>query len=178
MARPDAEALVQMGHVLRPHGVRGELKVVPDTDDPQRFEDLEQLFIGRSITSVTAHTVRTVRHQQTKKGPLVLIRLEGIDDRNAAELLKGAFVYALLDELPVAEDEVFLHDLVGCAVETDTGQSIGTVRDILETPANPVYVVARPGKADAMIPGVPAFIDELNPEDGRIIIRPIEGLLD
>ena len=178
MPTPEAEALVEMGGVLRPHGVRGELKIVPETDDPGRFEALDTLYLGRSADAVTAYTVTSVRHQQTKKGPLVLTRLDGVDGREAAERLKGATVYALLDALPVSDDEVFLHDLVGLAVETDTGEPVGTVRDILDTPANPVYVVARPGKADAMIPGVPAFIDELNPEDGRIIIRPIEGLLD
>jgi len=178
MAPPDPETLVQMGVVLRPHGVRGELKIVPETDDPLRFEALETLYLGRSADAVAAHTVMSVRQQQTKRGLLVLVHLDGVEGREAAELLKGAEVFAPLDALPVADNEVFLHDLIGLAVVTDSGEAIGTVRDILDTPANPVYVVARPGKSDAMIPGVPAFIDELNPEDGRIVIRPIEGLLD
>ena len=168
-----------MGRVGKTHGLRGEVKVIPETDDPKRFEALETVFLGKTPAQATPHTVASVRFQHTKRGPTVVLKLEGIDTVEGAALLRRLSVFAREEDLPpLADDEFFLHDLIGLDVLTDQGAAVGTVADVLEMPANNVYVVSRPGLPDALIPAVPAFIDAVDLEGGRIVVRPIEGLLD
>ncbi len=177
-ARPlptDAADLMLVGRIGKTHGVRGDVKVTPETDDPERFSELETVFVGPQARSFA---VETVRYQHSKRGTTVLLKLAGVDTPEAAAALKGLDVYAQPEDLPpLAEDEFFLHDLVGARVVTTDGADIGTVADVLDLPAQPVCVVRRPGRPDALIPIVPAFIAELNIPDGVLIITPIEGLL-
>lgn len=177
MGTPDTLLLV--GRVGKPHGVRGEVKVIPETDDPTRFSALETVFLGTEPGTVAPFAVETVRFQQSKRGPTVVLKLDTIDTREAAARLRQHAVFAREADLPpLADDEFFLFDLIGLDVVTDDGEPVGTVNDVLELPANLVYVVARPGKPDAMIPDVPAFIDDVDLEGRRLIVRLIEGLLD
>ena len=168
-----------VGRVGRPHGVRGEVKVVPETDDPERFGDLEHVYLGRHADAATAYTVESVRYQHASRGLTVVLKLEGVASREAAEALRNQEVYAARDDLPpLAEDELFLHDLIGLAVVTEAGETVGTVSDVLQMPAHDLYVVARDGRADAMIPAVPEFVVEIDMDGGRLVVRPIEGLLE
>ena len=174
-----ADALLIVGKVLRAHGVQGEMKVVPETDEPQRFEALERIYIGGSPEGARPYAVASVRYQPTKRGLVVLLRLTDVDGPEAAEALRGLWVYALEGDLPpLGDDEVFLYDLVGLDVVTEAGEAVGTVRDVLEGSAHPLYLVARDGRPDVMIPAVPEFIADVDTEARRLTIRPIEGLLE
>ena len=174
-----ADALLIVGKVLRAHGVQGEMKVVPETDDPQRFEALERIYIGGSPAGVREYAVASVRYQPTKRGLVVLLRLADVNLPEAADALRGSWVYALEEDLPpLEEDEVFLYDLIGLDVVTEAGEPVGTVRDVLEGSAHPLYLVTRDGRPDVMIPAVPEFIADVDTEAQRLTIRPIEGLLD
>ena len=174
-----ADALLIVGKVLRAHGVQGELKVAPETDDPQRFEALERVYVGGRPEGAREHAVEAVRYQPTKRGLVVLLRLADVASPEAVEALRGLWVYAREADLPPLEaDEVFLHDLVGLDVVTEAGERVGTVRDVLEGSAHPLYLVARDGRPDVMIPAVPEFVADVDPDAGRLTIRPIEGLLD
>lgn len=176
---PSPESLIRVGRVYRPHGVRGELKVAPETDDPARFMALSMLHIGRDVRHTASHAVEGVRFQETKRGVTAILKLEGIDSRDAAERVAKQLVFAAEDDLPpLDDDEVFVHDLIGLDVFTEAGDAIGTVANVLALPAHDTYVVRRPGKPDAMIPDVDDFIVALNLDDERLVIRPIEGLLD
>lgn len=174
-----SSALLLMGRILKAHGVRGEVKVIPETDDPTRFEALETVYLGPGPDDVRAFALEGVRYQTTAKGPLVMVRLRGIDDRDQADALRRLKVYADEADLPpLGEDEVYLHDLVGLDVVTEGGVEVGQIREVLELPAQPVYVVARPGRPDVMVPAVEAFVAAIEMEARRVVIRPIEGLLD
>ncbi len=176
---PPADALFLVGQVGKPHGVMGEMKVIPETDNPQHFDELPAVYVGAGPEQVSAYAVTQVRHQQTKLGLTVLLVLESVSNREEAAALRGLYVYASLQDLPaLGEDEYYLHDLVGLRVSTEEGDAIGTVQDILELPGNDVLVVARPHKKAALIPAVPAFIVDINFDAGCLTIRPIEGLLD
>ena len=173
------EVLLLVGRVGKTHGLRGEVKVIPETDDPKRFADLETVFLGNEPGEATPHTVAAVRLQPTRRGPTVVLKLEGIDTIEEAASLRRQRVFAREEDLPpLADGEFFLHDLIGLDVVTDQGEPVGTVKDVLELPANNVYVVARSGRPDTLIPAVPAFIDEMDIEGRRLVVRPIEGLLD
>lgn len=175
----DPDALLLVGRIGKPHGVQGEMKVVPETDDPERFADLETCYVGAQPEAVMPYAVASVRYQHSKRGITVLLGLDAIGDRNEAETLRGQLVYAHLDDLPALEDdEFFIEDLIDLDVITTDGDAVGTIVDVMDLPSHPVYVVARPGQPDALIPGVPEFLEIIDLEAGRVVLRPIEGLLD
>ena len=168
-----------MGRVLKAHGTDGEVKVAPDeTDDPARFEGLDTVHLGRSPGRTAPRRVEGVRHQTTKRGPLVLLKLAGTDDRTAAETLRRQRVYAPESDLPpLDDDERFVHDLVGLAVVTEDGERLGTVEGVEQTAAHDLFVVAREETDDpAMIPAVEEFVRDVDLDAGRLVVRPIEGM--
>ena len=172
--------LLLMGRILKAHATAGEVKVVPETDDPARFEALTTVYLGQAPERATPHAVEGVRHQTTKRGPLVLLKLAGIDDRGAAEALRRQQVYAVEDDLPpLAEGESFIHDLVGLEVVTEEGTVLGTVQNVSSAPAHDVFVIARTDEeaSPALIPAVEEFVREVDFEQGRLVVRPIEGML-
>lgn len=175
----DAGSLLLVGHVWRAHGVTGEVKIVPATDDPVRFEDLDMVYIGASATSADARVVETVRLQPTKRGIIVIMKIEGVDSREEVENLRTHQVFARESDLPpLEENEFYVHDLIGLEVVTDAGVPVGLVNDVMEVPAQQVLVVSRHGRAPAMIPVVDEFVQDIDWDEGRITVRPIEGLLD
>ncbi|GAB5521051.1 MAG: ribosome maturation factor RimM [Rhodothermales bacterium] len=179
MPNPSSDQLVWVGTVIRAHGVRGELKVYPETDDPTRLFDLQQVYLGLSVEKVTAYPVTSVRTMIAKRKTQIVLALAGIGSREGAEALRARKVYALEDELPeMDEDDFFLDDLIGLSVVTDAGEPIGTMRDYLELPTYDVYIVTRPGQPEAMIPAVPEFIEAIDWDAEQIVVKPIDGLLN
>jgi len=173
------ETMVQIGFVFRAHGMDGELKVNPEfTDDPARYEELGTVYVGQSPRAVTRHDVASVRYQETKRGTAVILGLADVDSRTGAEQLMKLKVFAAEDDLDLADDEVFIHDLVGLAVVTEGGESIGTVANYTEMPAQDVFVVRRADGRETLIPAVEDFIIDIDLDEGRLVVRPIDGLLD
>ena len=172
-------AMVQIGFVFRAHGMEGELKGNPEhTDDPARFEELDTIYVGQAPRQVTAHTVSSVRYQQTKRGTTVILGLSDVETRSDAEQIAKLRVFAHEDDLELAEDEIFIHDLVGLTVVTERGEELGTVANYMEMPAQGVFVVRRPGRAEAMIPAIEDFIVDVDIAGGQLVVRPIDGLLE
>lgn len=168
-----------IGRIIRSHGVRGEMKVVPETDDPARLLELESVFVGENEDAAVQYDVTMARTQQSKKGIVVLMSLAGVDGRDAADALRHQSVFAAQNELPPLEEgEYYLHDLVDCDVETVEGDHVGRLKEVMELPAQNIYVIARTGKPDVMVPAVPAFIEKVDVDANRIVINSIDGLLD
>ncbi|HYE94706.1 MAG TPA: ribosome maturation factor RimM [Rubricoccaceae bacterium] len=181
----DPNALLLMGHCGKAHGVVGEVKVYPVTDDPTRFEDLARVFVGETAGTVREHRVERVRLQPVKGGALVILKLEGVSDRTAAEGLRSQGVYAHPDDLPALEEgEVFLHDLIGLSVVgvdeagEPAGSALGTIADVLTGGAQTLFVVRRAGQPDVLVPDVPDIVLDVDVPAGRILIRPPEGLFE
>jgi len=173
------ETMVQIGFVYRPHGMEGELKVNPEhTDDPARFEELSTVYLGRSPRAVTRHEIASVRYQETKRGTTVILGLADVESRSDAEAVMKLNVFADEEALELADDEIFIHELVGLTVVTEAGETLGTVANYVEMPAQDVFVVRRPEHGEAMIPAVEDFIVDVDVDEGRLVVRPIEGLLD
>ena len=170
--------MVLIGRVVRPHGVRGEIKVLPETDDPARVQALGGLWLGARPDRAVRREVESVRAQPTSRGLMLIFRLRGVDTREAAEALQKQSVYCPESDLPPLEaDEFFLHDLIGLPVLSEDGTPLGTLVRVLELPAHPVYVVRLEDGREAMAPAVPEIVVEVQP-GSRIVIRPLEGLLD
>jgi len=170
--------LREMGRIVKPHGVIGELKVAPETDDPDRFHDLETVQVGADEASTTSFDIVSVRLQSSRHGITVLLKLEGINSREAAESLKKQRIFASQDDLPPLEDgEYYLSDLIGLPVETITQEPVGTVVDVFEGPGQDLLVVQRSDAGRVMVPLVPEFVPEIDVDNAIIRIDPIDGLL-
>ena len=171
--------LLLVGRVYRAHGLLGEMKVIPETDEPKRFSGLESVFLGDRAENAVAYPVEKVRFQDSKHGITVVLKLAGIESKEAADSFRKANIYAReVDLPPVEEDEVFLHDLIGLTVLTEEGEMIGKIRDVLEMPAQLVLVVEQEGGSEVMIPDVPEIVRDVDVDGGTMTIRPIDGLIE
>ena len=170
---PSTDELLLVGTIVAAFGVNGIVKMKSYTDRPDHLaRRVRTLYVGKNRTPM-----RLLKLHQHKPG-LFLLTLEGVSDRDAADDLRSSEVYILEREAaPLAEGEYFLHQLVGLHVLTEAGESVGKVREILETGAGEILIVQREGQADALIPMVQQFIVNLDLAGGQIVIRPIEGLL-
>lgn len=170
--------LREMGRIVRPHGVLGEVKVAPETDDPGRFQELETVYVGVDEASAVSFDIVSVRLQPSKYGITVLILFDGVSSREAAEALGKKNVYADEADLPALEDgEYYLSDLIGLKVETLDGAEVGTVMDVLEGPGQDLLVIRTPSGGRVMVPLVPELVPEIDIDAGRIGIDPVDGLL-
>lgn len=179
MTSTNTDSLLLVGTCGRPHGVQGEIKVVPETDDPERLAALAQVYVGSSPETAQPRTVEAVRFQPTKRGLAALMRFKGVVGREGADALRGQAVFADQADLPpLDEGEVFLHDLIGLSVVTEAGEAVGTVTDVLPGTAHPLFVVQRDGKPDALVPDVEEIVTTIDLDAEQITIAPPEGLLD
>ena len=160
-----------VGRVIKPHGVHGEVRVELMTDLPQRFEWLKVIYVGERNPRPIA--VESVRYHQE----FVLLKLAGYPTRTEAEALRNELLQVPEEEaIPLEEGEYFLHQLLGLEVFTEGGQGLGRLTDVLETGANNVFVVVGPG-GEHLIPDIPDVVQEVDVDGGRIVIRPLPGLL-
>ncbi len=161
---------VVRARVVAPHGLRGEVQVQLSTDYPERLAEEEVWKLRLRGGEVRDVPVTAIREH---KGAW-LVTFEGVEDRGGAELLRGAAIVAGEQDLPPLPDgEHYWHELIGLQVVTCDGRVVGTVKDILRTGSNDVYVTEGP-----MIPAINDVVEEIDPAAGRIVIRPMPGLLD
>ncbi|MFC2023556.1 ribosome maturation factor RimM [Chloroflexota bacterium] len=171
---PEPRYLI-IGQVVRPHGLRGELKVLAMTDDPSRFGLLEQVYLGREDEEPVTRSIEGYR--MDKDG--VLLKLGGCDDRAAAEMLRGLLVQIPLEAaLPLEEGEYYEHQILGLDVWTASGEHLGAVSQIIVTGANDVYVVQSgdPKRREILIPAIEDVVLEVDLEGGRLVVELPEGL--
>lgn len=165
-----------LGKILRPHGIRGELRVQLLTDYPERIPKLKQIAIGDDITSpeIKFYQVEFMRLHQDYG----LLKLKTIDDRNAAELLRDLLVMVkIADAVPLADDEVYLYQLIGMNIKTEAGEMLGTLVDVLETGANDVYIIKGDAYGEILIPAIPSVLLETNTQTNTITVRLPDGLI-
>ena len=166
-----------LGKIIRPHGIRGELRMQVITRLPELFEDLETIYLGTDKfdrRSATRYKVTRLRQERD----VLLLAVDGIADRNEAEILRGKFVMIpLRDALPLEDGEVYLFEIVGMAVYTDTNEYLGDVAEIMETGANDVYLLRGGSRGDVLIPDTDEVIQSIDRANRKIIITPLIGLL-
>ena len=163
---------LRVGVITAPHGVRGEVRVYPTTDDPQRFRDLKEVLIdGGSLTSAAIERVRFHRN-------MVILKLKGVDTPEQAELLRRKdLLIRREDALPLAENEFFIADLIGLAVVTDEGETLGKLTDVIRTGANDVYVVKSDRYGEVLIPVIPDSKIRTDLASGTMTVRLLPGLI-
>ncbi|MBM9466875.1 ribosome maturation factor RimM [Nakamurella leprariae] len=166
--------LVQVGRIGRAHGIRGGVVVQVTTDDPQDRFAVGSVLVTDPVATGPL-TVRAVRFDP----PVAVVTFEGVDDRTAAEGLRGTALLVDTDALtrPQDADEYYDHQLVGLHVRDTAGRELGVVEDVLHLPASPVLQVARPEGADAeLVPFVTALVPTVDLDGGFLVVDPPEGM--
>lgn len=162
---------LRIGVITRPHGLRGEVRVLPDTDFPDRFLRLRQVLVGDPDRAVPFEVEGVRPH-----GRFFLLKLRGVDTLEAAEALRGEEVRVTREEaVELPEGQFYVADVLGLEVRTVEGEVLGRVYEVLRTGANDVYVVK--GKAEILLPAIADVVQEINPQAGRITVRLLPGLV-
>ncbi|MGV0992649.1 MAG: ribosome maturation factor RimM [Mycobacterium sp.] len=166
-----------VGRIARAHGITGELVVDVRTDDPdERFAAGKRLRLKRRGGVETTVVIESVRPHTGR----LLVRLRGVADRDSAEALRGGLFMVDSADLPPIEDpdEFYDHQLEGLAVRTIGGEPIGTVREVLHTPAGELLSVRTDADVEILVPFVGSIVTSVSLADGIVEIDPPEGLLD
>lgn len=154
-----------IGQVLRPQGIKGQVKVRPDTDDPERFLDLETVYLkkGEAYEPVSVDEV-SVREDG------VYLRLANAQSRDDAEKQRNWMLYVdRAHAVELGEDETFICDLIGCKAVDTQGNELGTVKDVLQPGGNDVYVIKTP-KGDMLLPALKHVIPTVDVKKGEIVV--------
>ena len=161
------QAFIEAGRITSTHGVHGEVKIEVWLDTPEDLKHYRRIFIDgqeRKLLSV---------RQQNR---FVIVKLHQIDDINAAQPLKGKTVYIAREDAPLPPGGYFLQDLLDAKVVLEDESPVGVLTEILERPANNVYVVTDPDGKEILIPVVPDFIIRADAENGIVTVRLLEGM--
>lgn len=165
--------LIRIGQITGAHGVRGDVRVYPLTDFPERFTTLHRALLGPEGRPIGVRFRGSVRN-------LVILSLDGITDRNQAEALRGQYLQVPRSEVyPAPEGSFYIFDLIGLDVVDPEGRPLGKLVDVDQnSPVHDLYVVeTAPGKR-YMVPAVREFVRSIDLREGRIVIQPIPGLLE
>ena len=168
------EDMLRVGVITSTHGVRGEVKVFPTTDDPNRFKKLKNVFLdtGKETVSLDISSVKFFKN-------LVILKFKGYDNINEIEKYKGKDLWITREQaVPLGEDENFVADLIGLSVVTEDGTELGTMKDVLFTGANDVYVVERKEARELLLPAIKECIRKVDLEAGIMTVHVLDGLLD
>lgn len=166
------EQMFTIGKIVNTHGVKGEVRVLPSTDDIKRFGKLKEVQV-ENRTTIT-YEIETVRYHKN----FVLLKFKGINTMDEAELLKNSLLKInRKDALPLQKDEYYQCDLYGLKVVTDTGRDLGKLTDILVTGSNDVYVV-RNDEKEILIPAIKQCILNVDLEAQEMLVHLLEGLED
>ncbi|MGW3495574.1 ribosome maturation factor RimM [Streptomyces sp. NPDC001020] len=164
-----------VARVGRAHGIKGEVTVEVRTDEPEL-----RLAPGAVLTTDPASAgPLTIETGRVHSGRL-LLRFEGVQDRNAAEALRNTLLIAEVDpdELPEGEDEYYDHQLMDLDVVTQDGTEIGRITEISHLPSQDLFIVERPDGTEVLIPFVEEIVTEIDLEEQRAVIDPPPGLID
>lgn len=159
--------------IVKAHGIKGEVVVIPITDELQQFEKVKQVSLQDHQGRRKFFAIERVKVAPDR----IIIKFENIDDRDSALELKGWYIDKLSDECEaLPADEYYIFDLIGLKVMTTANVWLGEIIDVLSLPANDVYVV-QDGANEYLIPAIKAVIKKVDLEQEHILIEPLEGLL-
>ena len=166
------EDLLQVGVITTTHGVRGEVKVFPTTDDPARFKKLKNVVLdtGKELVDLEVAGVKFFKN-------MVIVKFKGIDNINDVEKYRKKSLYVTRENaVKLKKNEYFIADLIGLQAESDEGEDLGELSDVLQTGANDVYVLSKEGTDDILLPAIKECVKEVDLENGKIIVHLLPGL--
>ena len=168
------EDLLQVGVITSTHGVRGEVKVFPTTDDNARFKKLKDCYLEykNEMLPIKVQGAKFFKN-------MVILKFDGIDNINDVEKYKQCKLYVDREHaVALEENEYFMTDLIGLQVQKEDGTALGTLTEIIPTGANDVYVIDLKDGRELLLPAIKQCILEVNVEDGFMKVHVLDGLLD
>lgn len=166
------EDLLQVGVITTTHGIRGEVKVYPTTDDAHRFDYLESVLLdtGKELCELEIQRVKYFKQ-------FVILKFRDVDNINDIEPYKGKSLYVTRDfAVPLEENEYYIADLIDMDVFLEGGSLFGTLKDVMETGANDVYVIHTTDKKEVLVPAIKDCVKEVDVEQNKMIIHLLKGL--
>ena len=167
------EQLLKVGVITQTHGVRGEVKVFPTTDDAARFKKLKHVMLdtGKETLPLEIQGVKFFKQ-------FVILKFKGIDNINDIERYKRCpLLIERENAVPLEEGEYFIADMIGMKVITDEGENFGILKDVMETGANDVYVIEHPSEGEVLVPAIKECILDVDIENRQMKIHVMNGLI-
>lgn len=167
------EELLQVGVITQTHGIRGEVKVFPTTDDAARFQKLRQVLLdtGKETISLEIENVKFFKQ-------FVILKFKGYDNINDIERYKRCALLVKRDDaVPLEEDEYYIADMIGMKVVTDRDEEFGILKNVMETGANDVYVIEHPSEGEVLIPAIKECILDVDIPGRLMKIHVMDGLI-
>ena len=166
-------AYLECGRINAPHGIRGALSVSSFCDTPAVLASLPCVYFLENGQYLPRRVLRA-----SVGGGSVLMTLDGVSDRNAADLLRGKTIYADRNDIPIEEGAALIADMIGLPVRhADSGELLGHLREVTDSPASQLYRIEAEDGRTVLLPAVPAFVIRIDTADA-IYIRPIPGFFD
>ena len=168
------EQLLRVGVITTTHGVRGEVKVFPTTDDPQRFKKLKNVILddGKKQMDLEITSVKFFKN-------LVILKFKGLDNMNDVEKFKQADLLVTRENaVKLAPGEYFIADLIGLQGISDEGEDLGELTDVIQTGANDVYDIALDDGRRLLLPAIKECVLDVDTKNRKMKIHVLEGLLD
>lgn len=164
----------QVGAITTTHGIRGEVKVFPTTDEPEKFKKLKKVTLRKD----KLEQVMEIESAKFFKN-LVILKFKGYDNINDVERFAKATLWiGREDAVPLEEGEYYRGDLVDMEVFDENGTKLGILTDIMETGANDVYVVTREGAKELLLPSIPECILDVDVDGNKMTVHVLDGLFD
>lgn len=168
------EKMLQVGAITSTHGIRGEVKVFPTTDDVNRFKKLKEVVLdmGKEQRTLEIQGVKFFKQ-------FVILKFKGYDSINDIEQYKGKNLYVTRENaVKLEKDEYFIADIVGSVVEDEEGKILGILKDVMQTGANDVYIVENEEGKELLFPAIKQCILNVDAEQQKIKVHIMPGLLD
>lgn len=168
------EQFLRIGVITSPHGVKGEAKIYPTTDDARRFEDADEVVIVKEDRKIKA-SVTGVKYFKN----MVIAKLSCFETPEEVKKFAGFDIMVSREHaVPLQEGEYYIADLIGCMVISDEGEHIGSLIDVIQTGANDVYLVKTPEDKEILFPVIDECVKEVDIENGKVVVHIMPGLID
>lgn len=168
------EDLLRVGVIANTHGIHGEVKVYPTTDDMNRFKKLKEVILdtGKEHKPLEITGVKFFKN-------MAILKFKGIDNINDIEKYKGKDLLVTRENaVALGKDEYFICDLIGCQVVEENGASVGELTEVLQTAANDVFVVQGSDKKEILIPYIDDCVKEVVMDEKKVIVRLLPGMME
>ncbi|HAG69232.1 MAG TPA: 16S rRNA processing protein RimM [Lachnospiraceae bacterium] len=167
------EDILKTGIITSAHGVRGEVKVFPTTDDVRRFKRLKEVLLEgeEGFTTLRLESVKLFKQ-------FAIVKFEGLDSRDDVERLRGRGLYVTRENaVKLEKDEYYIADLIGMEVTDEEGKRLGVLKDVMDNKANDVYIIELSDGRELLLPAIKQCILDVDVEGMKMKVHVLEGLL-
>ncbi len=169
-----SKRLIEIGRIVRSHGLDGRVKVRSYLETPEALQNLSELLVGRSVSEARRYPLETVGIGKN----YFILKLRGIDDRDAADGLRGAPVWMPAEKMgKLPEGEYYWREIIGLQVVTEEGRKLGRIEAVFPTGSNDVYV-CRDEDREILLPAVGDVVRRIDTGSGVMVVRLLKGLVE